>query len=185
MYLWSNEDSKGICCFSLFITLFPSPITQNWWVHGCLVCLDLFSVFVFITQFSSFWVMSYINWKYILDIFKLSKLSYWGIVVNFWTYVGPTIMLCLYQVSPPQPLPTSLSLFFLLICISISLSEPIASVETQQEHLKPNSSNWNPTASTKIWCCVIFFFNKVFFDKCLRSFYSIFLFLLFFTHFFS
>ena len=35
---------------------------------------------------------------------------------------------------------------------------------TQQEHLKPNSSSRNPVASTKIWCCVIVFFNKVFFE---------------------
>ena len=39
----------------------------------------MFLVFVFITQFSNFWVMSYGNWKHILGVFKLSKLSFYGI----------------------------------------------------------------------------------------------------------
>ena len=35
--------------------------------------------------------MSYGNWKHILGVFKLSKLSFHGILVNKHTWVGPTI----------------------------------------------------------------------------------------------
>ena len=123
------------------------------------------------------------------------KICYWGIVVDFWIYVGPIVILCLYQIRPPHPLPASLPFFFLLICISITLSEPTPTrvypfhwfftfllsflfsflplhpkmSSYQQEHLKPNNSSQNPEVSTKIWCCVIGFFNKVFFEFVLDS----------------
>ena len=50
-----------ISCFPSPITLFSSPITQNWWVPRQKGVFDLFSVFVSITQFSNFLVMSYQN----------------------------------------------------------------------------------------------------------------------------
>ena len=41
----------------------------------------LFPVFVSITQFSNFWVMSYENWKYILDVFSFHNSVFNGISV--------------------------------------------------------------------------------------------------------
>ena len=38
------------------------------WVSRKKIYLDLFPVFIFITQFSKFLVMSYGNWKHILDM---------------------------------------------------------------------------------------------------------------------
>ena len=46
---------------------------------------------VSITQFSDFWVMSCRNWKHILGVFKLWKLSFHGILVNKQTWLGHTV----------------------------------------------------------------------------------------------
>ena len=62
-----------------------------------MVCLEMFSVFVSITQFSDFWVMSYENWKHILGVFKLSKLSFHGILIIKHTYIGPTVWATSHQ----------------------------------------------------------------------------------------
>ena len=51
----------------------------------------MFLVFVSITQFSDFLVINYKNWKHILDIFKLSKLSFYGIFVIKHTLVWPIV----------------------------------------------------------------------------------------------
>ena len=54
--------------FLSLIILFPSLITQKWWdpVMRSLFgfCFQLFLVFVSITQFYDFWVMSYGNWTH-------------------------------------------------------------------------------------------------------------------------
>ena len=62
-----------------------------------MVCLGMFSVFISITQFSDFWVMSYGNWKHILGVFKLWKQSYDGIFVNTHTLRDPRLDLLLSQ----------------------------------------------------------------------------------------
>ena len=64
------------------IILFPSLITQNWWISRWVVCLDVFPIFVSITQFFDFWVISYGNWKQLLGVFELWKHSYNSILVN-------------------------------------------------------------------------------------------------------
>ena len=100
-------------------------------------------------------------------------------------------MSCLYQISPPQPLPTSLSLFFLLICISIPLFEPTPTIVYQFHWfftfllsflfsflpLHPKISSYAVGASETqqlqlkpnsfhedLMLCNCFFFNKVFFE---------------------
>ena len=53
------------------------PMTQNvvW------ISITLFPVFVSITQFSDFWVMSYGNWKHILGVFSFHNSISNGILV--------------------------------------------------------------------------------------------------------
>ena len=57
-------------------------LCSNCGSHGWVVCLNVFPDFVSITQLSDFWVISYGNWKHILGVFKLSKLSFHGIFGN-------------------------------------------------------------------------------------------------------
>ena len=60
-------------------------------------CFQLFSVFVSITQFSDFRVMSYENWKHILAVFSFHNSVFNGIFVNKHTCVGPTIRVKSHQ----------------------------------------------------------------------------------------
>ena len=53
-------------------------------------CFQLFLVFVSITQFSDFWVMSYGNWKHILGVFSFHNLVSNDIFVIKHTFMGPT-----------------------------------------------------------------------------------------------
>ena len=95
--------------------MFLSPITQNWWV---LWLKGLFG-FVSIIQLSDFWVISYGNWKYILGVFKLSKLSFHGILVNKQTWLGPTSLVKSLSFSlPPIALPFFFFSTFLSFCLS-------------------------------------------------------------------
>ena len=45
------------------------------------ILITLFPIFVFITQFSDFWVMSYANWKHILGVFNFYNSVSNGILV--------------------------------------------------------------------------------------------------------
>ena len=76
---------------------FPSSITQNWWVPQLSSVFGCILVFISITQFFDFWVMSYRNWKHILSVFRLSKLSFHGILVIKHTYMGPTVRVTSHQ----------------------------------------------------------------------------------------
>ena len=69
-------------------------------------------------------------------------------------------------------LPSHLYLYFtvwthtyhsITISLVFHFAPLISSFASKDEQL-PNKSIWNPTASMKIWCCVIIFFNKVFFE---------------------
>ena len=64
---------RGCLVFSVSISYYSISITYHSKIVGPTreACLDLFSNFVFITQFSDFWVMSYENWKCIWGVFKL------------------------------------------------------------------------------------------------------------------
>ena len=55
------------------------------------IFITLFPVFVSITQFSDFWVMSYGNWKHILGVFNFHNLVFNGILVIKPTYMGLTV----------------------------------------------------------------------------------------------
>ena len=54
------------------------------------VWIFFFSVFISITQFSDFWMMSYGNWKQLLGVFELWKQSYDGILLNTHIFERPT-----------------------------------------------------------------------------------------------
>ena len=63
------------------------PMTQKLvWIS-----ITLFPVFVSITQFSDFWVMSYGNWKHILSIFSFHNFVFNGIFVITPYMHGPTV----------------------------------------------------------------------------------------------
>ena len=70
---------------------FPSSITQNWWVPQLSSVFGCILVFISITQFFDFWVMSYRNWKHILSVFSFHNSVSNGILVIKLTYMGPTI----------------------------------------------------------------------------------------------
>ena len=53
------------------------------------ISITLFPVFVFITQLSDFWVMSYGNWKHILGVFSFQNLVFNGIFVITPTCIDP------------------------------------------------------------------------------------------------
>ena len=78
------------------------------------MCLDLFSIFFSITQFSNFWVMSYDNWKRILGVFKLWKTKLCGIFVILLDKMGPT-----YALSHQSDF---VSMFSPLLCLSCFFS---------------------------------------------------------------
>ena len=85
---------------------------KNGGTHKDAVCLDLFSSFVSITQFLHFWVMSCKNWKQVLGVFELWKLSYDDIFVNIHTCEGPTVkrlspQVLLFTHTPPTTLMSS------------------------------------------------------------------------------
>ena len=65
-------------------------------------CLDFnnsVSIFVSITQFSNFWVMSYGNWKHILAIFNFHNSVFNGISVNILTWWPPFTVSCLLSIT--------------------------------------------------------------------------------------
>ena len=67
------------------------PMTQKLvWIS-----ITLFSVFVSITQFSDFWVMSYGNWKHILTVFSFHNSVFNGISINILTWWPPFTVSCL------------------------------------------------------------------------------------------
>ena len=73
-FLFFYMKAKGLFGFSISITYNSVFITHNSKMVGPMVeksiwiFITLFPVFVFITQFSNFWVMSYGNWKHILGM---------------------------------------------------------------------------------------------------------------------
>ena len=56
-----------------------------------MVCLEMFSVFVSITQFSDFLVMSYENWKHILGVFSFQNSIFNDIFVIKQTWRDPLV----------------------------------------------------------------------------------------------
>ena len=70
------------------ITQFSVSIIQIVWILRMSICLDEFWIIVFITQLSDFWVMSYGNWKHILDIFSFQNSIFNGIFVIKPTYLA-------------------------------------------------------------------------------------------------
>ena len=78
---------------SVFIThnsKMVGPMTQKLaWIF-----ITLFPVFVFIIQFSNFWVMSYENWKHILSVFSFQNSIFNGIFVIKHTYRDPLSVPC-------------------------------------------------------------------------------------------
>ena len=88
-----------------------------------MVCLGVFSVFISITQFSDFLITSYGNWKHILGVFKLWKLSFHGILVNKYTLLGLTSLVKSdFSSLPPITLLFFLFLFFFSTFLSFCLS---------------------------------------------------------------
>ena len=65
-------------------------ISQKWWDPRLRsvfsFCFQLFPVFVSITKFSEFWVISYGNWKHILGIFSFHNFVFNDISVIKTTY---------------------------------------------------------------------------------------------------
>ena len=87
--LWFPKHKDHLCYHAVWIFSFHHPWLKICGSHAWMVCLGMFSVFVSITQFSDFLVMSYGNWKHILGLFKLWKHSYDGILVNIHTLRDP------------------------------------------------------------------------------------------------
>ena len=78
---WS--ENKGLFGFSVSIIHNSVSIIHNSKYMGSTAekCVWHCFQFLFSSLNSDFWVMSYGNWKHILDIFMLSKLSYDGKIV--------------------------------------------------------------------------------------------------------
>ena len=92
---------------------FSVSITYNLKMMGYMaekfvwIFITLFQVFISITQFSDFWVMSYVNWKHILGVFSFHNSVSNGISVikhiwrdslvrvsrNFWPFFFPLFFL--------------------------------------------------------------------------------------------
>ena len=75
MFIELCKIAKGLFGFSVSITHNFVSITHNSKMVGFMakfvwIFITLFPVFVSITQFSDFWVMSYGNWKHILGVFS-------------------------------------------------------------------------------------------------------------------
>ena len=89
--------AKGLFGFSISITYNSVFITHNSKMVGPMVeksiwiFITLFPVFVFITQFSNFWVMSYGNWKHILSVFSFHNSIFNGILIIKHTWRDPLI----------------------------------------------------------------------------------------------
>ena len=69
--LWVTKI-EGVFGFWVSIThnsKMMGPTQKSWFGF----CFQLFPVFVSITQFSDFWVMSYGNWKHILGVFNFQN----------------------------------------------------------------------------------------------------------------
>ena len=88
-YVIPNEI-MGILGFLVSIThnsKMMRPMTQKLvWIS-----ITLFSVFISITQFSDFWVMSYGNWKHILAVFSFHNFVFNGIFVIKHTWKDPLV----------------------------------------------------------------------------------------------
>ena len=61
----------GFWCFHHSSLSFSYSSLKNGGFHRATTCLDVFSDFVFITQFLLKWVMSYRNWEQVLSVFEL------------------------------------------------------------------------------------------------------------------
>ena len=111
------------------------------------MCLDLFSIFFSITQFSNFWVMSYDNWKRILGVFKLWKTKLCGIFVILLDKMGPTYALSHQSdfVSMFSPL-LCLSCFFFFFFPSSNtqLSSPLFTRPPQTHNSLPHEHHMPP-----------------------------------------
>ena len=115
------------------ITQFSVSIIQIVWVLRMSICLDEFWIIVFITQLSDFWVMSYGNWKHILNIFDFQNLVFNGIFVIKLTY-------------PAAMFDKRICLFYFLFWWN-----PAAMFDKFSDFFF-----WNPAATFKveIWVCV-------------------------------
>ena len=96
-------------------------MNQNMWVpqKKKKLCLDLFPVFVFITQFSHFWVISYGNWKHIWGVF-----SFQNSVSNSIFVIKPTYPAAMFDKW------TNFLFYFFFVC------------ETQPQLLKLKNGWW-------------------------------------------
>ena len=123
------------------------------------MCLDLFSIFFSITQFSNFWVMSYDNWKRILGVFKLWKtkkrilgvFKLWktklcGIFVILLDKMGPTYALSHQSdfVSMFSPLLCLLCFFFFFPSSNTQLSSPLFTGPPQTHNSLPHEHHMPP-----------------------------------------
>ena len=84
---FSLKQTKGVFGFCISVTHNSVSITHNSKMVRPIVkksvwfFITLFPVFVSITQFSDFWVMSYGNWKHILGVFSIQNSVFNGIFV--------------------------------------------------------------------------------------------------------
>ena len=79
-----NFETKKLFEFAVFITHNSVSITHNSKMVGPMAEKSiwiLFPVFVSITRFSDFWVISYGNWKHILGVFCFHNSVFNGIFV--------------------------------------------------------------------------------------------------------
>ena len=114
LFFSSKQPLRGCWfpCFHHSLLNFHHSSLKNGGTHKDAACLDLFSSFISITQFLHFLVMSYKNWKQVLGVFELWKLSYDVIFVNTHTCRGPTIRglsprALLFTHTPPMALMSS------------------------------------------------------------------------------
>ena len=96
-FLFFYMKAKGLFGFPVSITYNSVFITHNSKIIGPMVkksiwiFITLFPVFVFITQFSNFWVMSYGNWKHILGVSSFYNSIFNGILVIKHTWRDPLV----------------------------------------------------------------------------------------------
>ena len=101
----------GFWCFHHPSLCFHHSSLKNGGSHRAIACLDMFSDFVFITQFSPKWVMNYGNWKQVWGVFRYLSYELHDNLVIKWNLWDP--MLCVV---------TSNTKSFFHICSSSILS---------------------------------------------------------------
>ena len=102
----------GFWCFHNSSLSFSHSSFKNGGSHGAIACLDMFSDFVFITQFSPKWVMNYGNWKQVWGVFRYLSYELHGNLVIKWNLWD--LMLCVVTSNTK-----SFSLLFLSFIIEV------------------------------------------------------------------